>query len=106
MPTAALRPCRTCGIVGCQVHARPGDWDHAHPRTRIRGRRLQQLRAELFAAEPFCMICRRRLATVRDHIRPLAEGGSEDPENIQGLCRVCNRAKVAQEAARGARRAR
>jgi 5-methylcytosine-specific restriction protein A len=106
MPTAALRPCRVCKVVGCTVHAKKGDFDHASPRPRLRGRRLQRAREALFADDPFCAICRRRLASVRDHIRPVAEGGTEEPANIQGLCSTCNRIKTAQEAARGASRAR
>ena len=54
MPTAALRPCRVCKVVGCPAHAKKADWDHGSPRKRIRGPRLQRLRAALFADDPFC----------------------------------------------------
>jgi 5-methylcytosine-specific restriction protein A len=48
---------------------------------------------------------RRTLATIRDHIVPLAEGGAEGTEeNEQPLCRAHSDAKTAEEAKRGARR--
>lgn len=72
---------------------------------RITGRPLQRLRAELFAQEPLCRACvaagRTTAATIRDHVIPLAEGGSEDPSNIQPLCGPCSDAKTAAESARG-----
>ena len=107
MPTAALRPCRVCSVVGCTAHPpRPrDDWDHARPRPRLGARARTRARDELFAKEPFCQICRRRLARIRDHIRPLAEGGTEDPSNIQGLCKFCHKLKSRAEAARGRARA-
>jgi 5-methylcytosine-specific restriction enzyme A len=46
------------------------------------------------------------LATfIRDHKIPLAEGGTEDPSNIQGLCPPCNVKKTAAESLRGRQRA-
>ena len=68
---------------------------------RIRGRRLMTLRAQLFELEPVCRACAERLATVRDHIRPLFEGGTEDPANIQPLCQTCSDTKTQTESTRG-----
>ena len=88
----------------CPKHTRP-DWQ-PYP-GRIKGRRLQQLRQELFSVEPFCRLClaagRKRIATIRDHIRPLAEGGTNALANIQPLCQACSDRKSQQEAARGRR---
>ena len=44
------------------------------------------------------------LATQRDHIIPLAEGGADDVSNSQGLCKTCHEIKSKAEAARGIRR--
>jgi hypothetical protein len=44
------------------------------------------------------------MATVRDHIVPLAEGGTEDESNIQPLCLDCSDAKTERESMRGVRR--
>ena len=75
---------------------------------KIRGRKLQSERARLFAWQPLCAECERqgrvRIATVRDHIIPLAEGGEDTAANSQGLCDECHKIKTAAEAARGKKR--
>lgn len=77
---------------------------------RIRGRKLQAMRHELFTANPLCVEClkhnRVRLATQRDHIVSLAEGGEDVPENTQGLCDECHEEKSLGERLRAQRRAR
>jgi 5-methylcytosine-specific restriction protein A len=71
------------------------------------GRWLQRARERLFARDPLCAECRRQnrvaVATQRDHIVPLSEGGTDDDENIQGLCDACHEAKSAREEAARAR---
>lgn len=42
-----------------------------------------------------------RLATIRDHVLPLAEGGADTAANVQGLCDPCHDLKSAAERARG-----
>jgi 5-methylcytosine-specific restriction protein A len=63
------------------------------------------MRRALFAEHPLCVVCERQgrvtVATIRDHIVPLAEGGTDAPTNIQALCQMCSDAKTAQEAKRG-----
>jgi 5-methylcytosine-specific restriction enzyme A len=100
----------------CDQHARgqgrASGWSTAHGRNveRLRGRTLQRARAALFASEPLCRLCREHgrvtIATIRDHIVPLAEGGTEAAGNIQPLCRDCSDAKTAGEARRGQARHR
>lgn len=67
------------------------------------------MRAALFSASPLCVACeadgRVRLATQRDHIVPLAEGGLDALANTQGLCIECHDQKSKQESARGVARA-
>ena len=113
MPSAPLRYCAHPGCSEkvphgrCQAHQRV-PWQSEAPR--IRGRRLQRLRACLFAERPLCVKCEAighvTIATIRDHIVPLAEGGRDDEANVQPLCQACSDAKTQQESARGARRAR
>jgi 5-methylcytosine-specific restriction enzyme A len=66
---------------------------------------LQKERARLFKQEPLCRACaaegRIILATIRDHIVPLFEGGKDVDENIQPLCRTCSDAKTHAESMRG-----
>jgi 5-methylcytosine-specific restriction protein A len=64
----------------------------------------------LFEDHPLCVLCleanRVRAATIRDHILPLAEGGTEDSFNIQALCATCHTRKTNRESQRGQARAR
>lgn len=108
MPIAPPRVCSTCGHIDCKTHTRTA-WTSSTPVQRIRGSKLQRLRAELFKRQPLCVLCMKEgrvtLATIRDHIIPLAEGGLDVPENTQAVCEPCNKAKAEQESARGKRRA-
>ena len=58
-----------------------------------------------YADNPLCVECVKRgrvtVATIRDHIIPLAEGGEDVPENTQPLCVQCHAAKTKAESARG-----
>lgn len=72
--------------------------------TRLRGRRLQEIRAEWFRLHPLCAECERagrkaRLAVELDHIVALENGGPDfdvdGGTNRQGLCKPCHAAKTA-----------
>lgn len=117
MPVSAPRP---CSHPGCGVLVRDGTGRcPKHPKQqwakkpdapkRITGRKLQRLRAELFARHPLCAECKRhgrvKLATQRDHIKSLEEGGADDDSNVQGLCQDCHDAKSKAERQRGVQRA-
>lgn len=90
-------------------HPRPSWAKKATAAKRVTGRKLQRLRAELFARSPLCAECGRHgritLATQRDHIVPLEEGGQDIESNVQGLCADCHDVKSKAERARGIRRA-
>lgn len=89
-------------------HLRPAWITRTSVPQRIRGRALQILRAIQFAKKPLCERCEQRglvtSATQRDHIVPLAEGGTEDEDNIQSLCDACHLEKSKLESQRGRRR--
>lgn len=81
-------------------------WTGASP-DRIRGRKWQAIRARILARDPICCECRARgkvtaasVSTIVDHIKGLAEGGSNDDANLQGLCHDCHDRKTGAEAAR------
>lgn len=118
MPNAAPRPCTH---AGCGALVRDGSGRCAkHPREawakpvqatkRITGRKLQAMRAQMFASQPLCVQCKAqgqvRLATQRDHITPLAEGGSDSADNVQPLCLACHDTKSNAERLRGRARHR
>ena len=109
MGRAAPKP---CGHPACPALVFDGGWCEKHrlaawsqptkqATPRITGRRLQRLRTELFAREPLCVGCLKRgkvqLATQRDHVVPLFEGGADDESNTQGLCDDCHDTKSEDE---------
>jgi 5-methylcytosine-specific restriction enzyme A len=111
MPTASPKPCSQCGTLvrdgsaRCDAH-KVAAWTHRPDAvTRTTGRRLQAQRAALFSREPLCRPCRKEgrvtEATIRDHIVSLEEGGADDDDNTQPICRICHGAKTARESARG-----
>jgi 5-methylcytosine-specific restriction enzyme A len=61
---------------------------------RLRGRKAVEQRKRRLAAEPTCRLCREagriELATVPDHIVPLAKGGTDDDSNVRCLCADCH----------------
>ena len=79
---------------------------------RLRGRPGMRLRALVKDEEPYCRHCLAkglRVATDEvDHIIELADGGTNDRANMQGLCEPCHRtkSKLARERRRNARKQR
>jgi len=69
---------------------------------RTRGRSWQETRARILRDSPYCAECARagrvRLADEVDHILPIADGGSDEPGNLQPLCAPCHREKTRREA--------
>jgi 5-methylcytosine-specific restriction protein A len=111
MPNAPQKPCpqpRCPHLQPCPVHVRAA-WRGTTPAPpRIRGGRLQRLRAQLFTEQPLCVLCqaegRVTIATIRDHKIPLAEGGRDEPSNTQPICADCHRRKTEAERNRGTQR--
>ena len=68
---------------------------------RIRGDALQKLRRRVFRERPLCAACEQKgkvsEARELDHIIPLFKGGSDEDENLQGLCVECHREKSAAD---------
>lgn len=99
--------CRALARQGsrCDAHA-VAAWSAParHATKRTRGRKLQAMRAALFARQPLCEECERAgrvtVATQRDHRIPLAEGGADDERNEQALCDACHELKSHAESVR------
>ena len=68
----------------------------------VGGRPWARLRKRILTAEPLCRPCSKHgrvtAATEIDHIRPRAQGGSNDPDNLQPICHACHVAKTTAEA--------
>lgn len=83
-------------------------WTRRHPVDRIRGRAGVKLRRLVLREEPLCRPCldvdRTTASEEVDHIVPLAEGGTNDRSNLQGICKPCHKAKSVSEADAGRRR--
>lgn len=125
MPTAAPRPCQHpgCGALVrdgaryCPAHKRaaPGsfaDRSRGSRQERGYGGNWERLRQIVFRRDNgLCQECLRNgvLTVVGDkpysawcdHIVPKAEGGSDDAENLQTLCRKCHQVKTDREKNRG-----
>lgn len=110
MPDLPLRPCPRPGCPAvvrgggyCERH-KPAPWRHERSAA-ARGydRRWRRTRALILGHLPLCRLCEAagitRLAAELDHIVPKAAGGSDDPTNLQPLCRAHHRAKTRADAA-------
>jgi 5-methylcytosine-specific restriction protein A len=108
MPMTPPHRCTVCRkLVAGRCACRPAWSRSTRPPERIRGRRLQQLRLDLFQRQPLCVLCLAktpqviRVAVIRDHVQNLAAGGRDDDANVQGICDACHTEKTQREANRG-----
>jgi len=75
---------------------------------RIRGRALQRMRAQAFAANPLChgpdseceKLGRVRVWVTRDHVNPLGKQGPDVEANCQYLCAECDYSKTNRDLGR------
>lgn len=102
-PTICARPgCpRLARGRYCPEHTRSRARDDAARRgtaaTRGYDRAWRKLRERILARDPVCRSCDKRPSSEVDHIVPKAEGGSDHPDNLQGLCKSCHSRKTVQE---------
>ena len=68
-----------------------------------------RIRHRILSRDPLCVECERKgrvtLATEVDHRIPLAQGGTDADENLQGLCHDCHAAKTARDEGKTRKRA-
>lgn len=65
-----------------------------HRQQRTRGRRWMALKEYVLMEQPVCAVCNRKPATEVDHIVPISKGGSDERDNLQGLCYGCHEEKT------------
>lgn len=114
MPDAPPKPCNKCrvlvydGTERCDKHKiKPWSNKKETKHKRLVGRKLQHIRQQVFREQPFCngFYCAgskvKTMVEVLDHIVALSQGGTNDRENLQGLCKRCHDKKTAQESMAG-----
>ena len=117
MPARIPTPCRAHGCPAvttashgfCADHAaRASGWtreDRGSSSQRGYGGRWKRLRREVLERDKaLCQLCSEQgkvmPAVAVDHITPKAEGGTDDPENLQAICKPCHQAKTEEESKR------
>ena len=117
MPSAAPKPCihPGCGVLvrdgtgRCARHPKANSYADKNRGTRHQrgyGTAWDKLRALILQRDSgLCQVCaasgRVALAHAVDHIKPKAEGGTDDAANLQSICKACHADKTAAEAKRG-----
>ena len=115
MPTAPRSGCNypRCPNDGvyrglCVRHAVEADRSRGTAAERGYDAAWQRLRARVAAEEPYCRLClaagRRTPTEHIDHIKPKAAGGTDDRDNLRGLCRTCHNRRTATESSHWGRR--
>ena len=68
----------------------------------------QKARERLLRSDPLCRECKKHnrvtVATIADHVIPLAQTGRRAPSELQPLCAACHREKTLREAEAGKQR--
>lgn len=77
--------------ITTQSHA--GGYDEE----RTRGRIWLRIRETVLIEEPICRICKRRPSTQVDHIIPVSQGGTDERDNLQGICEPCHDKKTRED---------
>ncbi len=106
MPKKPKKPCKWPGCprltdgTYCVEHARlvvaKYNNEHRDPaiNQRYQNDEWQTIRDSFIVAQPFCQLCRKygRLVKAEEvhHIKPLAEGGTNDFTNLISLCHRCH----------------
>ena len=107
MPQKAKRPCRfkNCPALTdspsgyCKEHEKLIESNYNRfgrtPEAKKRyGYKWRKIRAAFLAANPLCEMCKRQgkytAANEVHHVKPLADGGTNDFENLMPLCKSCH----------------
>lgn len=107
MPSRPAHWCNTCNTThGKQCPKRKAyqtqGQDRGNRHARGYGNRWERIRRQVLDRDDkLCQECSRHgIATAAyavDHIRPKAQGGTDDPDNLQSLCKRCHAVKTAKE---------
>ena len=102
MPNKPGRFCSRCAKIHFKTCPNKPVWEQSG--TGRGGRPWRRLRAEVFERDLFiCQRCTKPVelhgvnAGICDHINPLAAGGTDKADNLQTLCKPCDRIKTATD---------
>lgn len=70
---------------------RPPSWQRGY------GYRWQRTRRGILRRDPVCVICNAAPSHHVDHVIAKAKGGTDDPENLRGICASCHSRKTVEE---------
>lgn len=106
MPRRPLRPCRKTGCPNltregwCDEHKDFGkkrdEKGRGSSAKRGYGYGWRQIREKHLAENPYCEVCGELAAEV-DHRVRRADGGTDEPENLQSLCKTHHSQKTGRE---------
>ena len=106
MPYKPMKPCAYPGCPNlthtryCDKHQKQADREYdryqrdPEHRSRYHSGSWRQIRRMQLQRQPLCELClkdnRYTKATLVHHVRPLAEGGTNAPDNLMSLCGPCH----------------
>jgi len=100
----ALDGCRVCEKHGGKT-AMPDGVSKKKLSAHKRGYGIvwRRLRKMVLAEEPFCKVCETNPSEEVDHILPKFKGGTNERENLQGICKECHLKKTIEDAGKAPR---
>jgi 5-methylcytosine-specific restriction endonuclease McrA/predicted kinase len=115
MPARALRPCKhpgcgrlstdgACSLHAAQIKRERSNWSQKPPTERGYGSTWVKIRKLAMLRDgAICKVClaegRVTQATEIDHIIPKSQGGTDEEDNLQAICKRCHAHKTALESA-------
>lgn len=112
------KPKRPCSHPGCpeltdgrfcephakQEHRRYNKYERDPESSKRYGRKWRKIRNRYISLHPLCEQCLKEDVLTRaeevHHIKPLAQGGTHDDENLMALCKPCHSRITAREGGR------
>lgn len=119
MPLKPKRPCSYPGCPNltserfCDAHAKNESqryerYDRDPAKKKSYGRSWRRIRDQQLAEHPMCEQCAKvsKITPAREvhHIKPLSQGGLNEPDNLMSLCTSCHSEITAREGGRWSRR--
>lgn len=100
MPSSPAKICNFCHVLyrgTCKCVHKRKELYRPSAAKRGYGRKWRELRHLVISRDPVCRSCQHHLTQEVDHIKRKADGGTDDLNNLQGLCRACHKDKTSRE---------